>query len=138
MSLETVRISLQGREQLSRLKRYTGVENWNVLCRWAFCLSVAEETKPPLTIVKGDGVEMTWRTFGGVHSELYLALLKHRCLQDGMQLDDKTLGEQFRLHLHRGLAYLSSNKKLRSIADLISPALAQATTTASSLHPRKA
>lgn len=124
MSIETVRISAQGREQLSRLKRYTGVENWNVLCRWAFCVSIAEATKPPMTIVKSEGgVEMTWKTFGGQQAELYLALLKNRCLQDGIDLDDGNLAEQLRLHLHRGLAYLAANRQVRSIVDLIERAL---------------
>jgi DNA sulfur modification protein DndE len=124
MSIETVRISAQGREQLSRLKRYTGVENWNVLCRWAFCVSIAEITKPPLTIVKNEGgVEMTWKTFGGSQAELYLALLKNRCLQDGIEPDDGNLAEQLRLHLHRGLAYLAANRQVRSIVDLIDRAL---------------
>ena len=120
MSIETIRISAQGREQLIRLKRYTGIENWTVLCRWAFCVSIAEFTKPPLTIVKSEGgVEMTWKTFGGSQAEVYLALLKNRCVQDGLEPDDAILVEQFRLHLHRGLAYLAANKQVRSIVDLV-------------------
>lgn len=121
MSLETIRISAQGREQLSRLKRYTGIEHWNVLCRWALCVSLAEPTRPPLTIFKVEGgVEMTWKTFGGPDADLYLALLKQRCLADDIQVDEKGLAEQFRLHLHRGLGYLAANKEVRSIADLVS------------------
>lgn len=128
MSLETIRISAQGREQLSRLKRYTGIEHWNVLCRWAFCVSLAEATKPPPTIMKIEGgVEMTWRTFGGPQSELYFALLKHRCLEDAVEPDDKNLAEQFRLHLHRGLSYLAANREVRSIGDLVSRAAAAST-----------
>lgn len=124
MSIETVRISAQGREQLSRLKRYTGIEHWNVLCRWAFCVSIAEVTKPPLTIVKTEGgVEMTWKTFGGPQAELYLALLTNRCLQDGIEPDDGNLTEQLRLHLHRGLAYLAANRQVRSIVELMDRAL---------------
>ena len=53
MVIETVRIDEQGREQLIRLKRYTGVEFWNVLCRWALCVSLAEPTKPPFRLFKG-------------------------------------------------------------------------------------
>jgi DNA sulfur modification protein DndE len=118
--LETIRISAQGREQLIRLKRHTGIENWNVLCRWAFCVSLAEATIPPPTIMKVEGgVEMTWRTFGGQQAELYLALLRQRCLQDKIDIDDRALAEQFRLHLHRGLAYLAANKEVRSIGDLV-------------------
>lgn len=124
MSIETIRISAQGREQLSRLKRYTGIDQWNVLCRWAFCVSLAEQTKPPPKIFKVEGgVEMTWRTFGGSHAEIYFALLKRRCLQDEIEPDDRNLAEQFRLHLHRGLSYLAANKEVRSIGDLVSRAM---------------
>ena len=51
--------------------------------------------------------------------EVYLALLKVRCERDGLPLDDGTLNEQFRLHLHRGLSYLASDRQIRGIANLI-------------------
>jgi DNA sulfur modification protein DndE len=121
MALETVRITQQGREQLSRLKRYTGIENWNVLCRWSFCVSLAEPTLPPSKAFKGDAaVEMTWKVFGGPYQEVYLALLKERCKRDGFDLSDQTLAEQLRLHIHRGLGYLAANRGLRRIRDLVS------------------
>lgn len=119
MSIETVRISPQGREQLIRLKRYTGIANWNILCRWGFCVSLAEKTRPPVTNLKGEGVEMSWRTFGGAEADLYYAMLKARCIDDGIELTEANLAEQFRLHLHRGLGYLSSNKKTRSIEEFV-------------------
>lgn len=105
MSLETVRISEKAKRQLINVKQKTGIEHWNVLCRWAFCLSLADETPPsPAKIPIDSNVEMTWRTFGGEHHELYLALLKHRCHKDGRS----DLVEQFKLHLHRGIGMLQS------------------------------
>jgi DNA sulfur modification protein DndE len=107
MAIETIRISVQGREQLSRLKRYTGIEHWNVLCRWAFCVSLAEPTRPPETKQKSDSaVEMTWKTFGGPYAEIYWALLEERCYREGISLEQERLAEQFRLHLHRGAELL--------------------------------
>ena len=44
MSLETVRLSQRGKEQLIKLKRVTGIKQWNVLCRWALCVSLADPT----------------------------------------------------------------------------------------------
>lgn len=121
MTIETVRIDEQGREQLIRLKRHTGVETWNVLCRWALCVSLAERTRPPMRLFKGEpAVEIAWRTFGGAHHELYFALLKQRCKRDGYALTDTVLNEQFRLHLHRGLGYLAANRTIRSIEGLSS------------------
>nr|WP_312295456.1 DNA sulfur modification protein DndE [Brevundimonas diminuta] len=119
MAIETVRIDEQGREQLIRLKRHTGIETWNILCRWALCTSLAEPTRPPMRLFKGEAaVEIAWRVFGGVHHELYLALIKQRCLQDDLGIDDATVQEQFRLHLHRGLGYLAADRAVRSISGL--------------------
>lgn len=119
MPIEHIRLSKQAREQLIRLKRHTGVEHWNVLCRWAFCRSLAEPSIPPTVKIPADSnVEMSWKVFGGRQSELYLALLKTRCLRDEVGLDDDNLSQQFRLHLHRGIGYLANDRELRSISAL--------------------
>ena len=116
---ETIRVSERGKQQLIALKRRTGIENWNVLCRWAFCVSLHEKTVPPdEDIIANSSIEMTWKTFGGQHEALYWALLKHRCYRDHIPLDH--LEKYFKLHLHRGISYLYGNKNLRSVVDLVS------------------
>ena len=118
--IETVRVSEGAKDQLITLKRHTGIKNWNVLCRWAFCVSLREETPPPVyPIISDSSIEMTWKVFGGTYAELYWALLKQRCLSDGFGMDDDTLTLQFKLHLHRGIGYLAGDKKLRSIGALL-------------------
>lgn len=100
--IETVRVSQQAKDQLITLKRRTGIANWNVLCRWALCLSLAEESDPPMVdIVTDSSIEMTWRTFGGVESEVYKSLLVFQCNSEGRDLD-----VFFKSHLHRGIGYL--------------------------------
>ena len=42
MSIKQVKVSTQAKEQLIRLKTRTGIAHWNVLCRWAFCLSLRQ------------------------------------------------------------------------------------------------
>jgi DNA sulfur modification protein DndE len=61
---------------------------------------------------------MEWQTFGGDAQELYLALLKERCVLDGMGTSDDVLARQFRLHLHRGIGYLATPHAINSISDL--------------------
>lgn len=120
MAIDHIRVSMQAREQLIRLKRHTGIEHWNVLCRWAFCRSLSEPTTPPPAKIPADSnVEMSWKVFGGRHSDLYMALLKARCLKDGLGVDEESLSQQFRLHLHRGIAYLANDRDIRDIAALI-------------------
>ncbi len=117
---ENIRLSSQARDYLLKLKRNTGIKNWNTLCRWAFCTSLAEPSLPPAAKIPADSnVEMSWKVFGGMHSELYLALLKQRCHRDGVPLDDEAVAQQFRLHLHRGIGYLAADKRIRDVATLV-------------------
>jgi DNA sulfur modification protein DndE len=120
MTIRQIRLSSQAKEQLIRLKTRTGIPQWNILCRWAFCLSVAEPTPPtPIEIPADSNVEMSWPVFGGEYHELYLALLKERCARDGLEMDPDTLNRQFRLHLHRGISYLATPNKIRGIGNLV-------------------
>lgn len=126
MSLDTVRVSQTGKEQLIRLKRNTGLKQWNELCRWALCTSLAEPSVPsPAEIPTDSTIEMSWKVFGGAHADLYLALMRSRCETDNFPLDDETIEQQLRLHLHRGIGYLFGDQDLRSISSLVNRALTQ-------------
>ena len=74
--IENIRVSEKGRQQLLQLKKRTGISNWNVLCRWAFCTSIAESSAPPYEDIPSDSsVEMTWKVFGGQYADVYEALI---------------------------------------------------------------
>lgn len=105
MSLETIRLSEQGKNQLLKLKRATGIKQWNVLCRWALCTSLADPT-PPLVrdVVTDSNVEMTWKTFAGSQAPIYEALITQRAHSEG----EAELGRTAAAHIHRGIGVLSS------------------------------
>ena len=66
MVVETVRVSHRAKDQLIKLKRVTGIEHWNVLSRWGFCLSIAEEgISPTAEIPLDSNIEMGWRSGAG-------------------------------------------------------------------------
>lgn len=116
--VETVRVSQLGRDQLIKLKRQTGLEHWNVLCRWALCVSLREEAPPTYPSGSGDGgVEMTWRVFAGELSDVFTALLILRAREDGLGSGPEAVAECLRLHLHRGLGYLTSSKQVKNVED---------------------
>jgi DNA sulfur modification protein DndE len=125
MAIKQIKLASQGKDQLVRLKSKTGIQQWNILCRWAFCVSIAEDSPPsPVEIPADSNVEMTWHVFGGDYQEIFFALLKERCIRDGIDpSDDTEVNRQFRLHLHRGLGYLSTPNYIRSIADLVAVAV---------------
>ena len=119
--VEVVRLSPVARQQLIQLKRHTKIEQWNILCRWGFCCSLAETTIPsPVPIPTENGIEIEWNTFAGKLSDMLIIALKQRCHNDGLGTDKETLQNQFRLHLHRGIAYLAGNPHIRKIDNLVS------------------
>jgi len=126
MAIEHIRLSQQARDQLITLKRRTGISHWNVLCRWALCRSLAEPARPPVIKLTFDSnVEMSWRTFGGDLGDVLWAALRLRCYNDGLPLDEETLAQQFRLHLHRGIGYLVGDPRVTDVAGLASVGLSE-------------
>jgi DNA sulfur modification protein DndE len=120
MIVKQIILPNQSKDKLSRLKGRTGIQNWNVLCRWALCFSLAEKTIPADNELPADSnVEMSWHTFAGENSEIYAALVKARCKADGLPLDDETLEKYFKLHLNRGIAYMAATNVIKNIDDLV-------------------
>ncbi|MBC9717836.1 DNA sulfur modification protein DndE [Streptomyces sp. TRM66268-LWL] len=124
MSLDNVRLSQPAKDRLVRLKRTTGITQWNVLCRWALALSLKDPSTPLVKdIVTDSNVEMTWKTFAGQHRDLYLALLKQRCVVDGDEPTDENVAKALTVHLHRGIGYLGGHKEMTRIEGLIRSAV---------------
>lgn len=118
--IETVRVVETDRDLLARLKRSTGIKNWNILCRWAFVLSIADPNPTSVDPVGSwSPVEMTWRVFGGPYAEVYWALLVQRAYEDGLS-PESDLDREFNRHLHRGIGQLANLSQKPSIRGLIS------------------
>ena len=124
MIIKQIKLSNQAKEKLSRLKGKTGIKNWNVLCRWALCYSLGEGTMPTDIPINSDSnVEMSWFTFAGEYSELNEALVKEWCISKGLPTDDETIAKYFKLHLERGIGYLSGTNFIRNLDDLLNLAI---------------
>ncbi|WP_405545569.1 DNA sulfur modification protein DndE [Streptomyces phaeochromogenes] len=120
MSLENIRLATPSKDRLVRLKRTTGITQWNVLCRWALALSLADASTPLVKdIVTDSNVEMSWKTFAGQNGDLYLALLKQRCVTDGLEPTDENISKTLTIHLARGIGYLGAHKEMTTIEGLI-------------------
>ena len=124
MVIKQIRLSSQAKDRLGRLKGKTGIKNWNVLCRWAFCYSLRENTIPTDIPINSDSnVEMSWYTFSGEYSDLYDALIRAWCIESGLSTDEDTLSKYFKLHLERGIAYLAGTNFIKNLDDLLNHAL---------------
>ncbi|MEU3502192.1 DNA sulfur modification protein DndE [Streptomyces hundungensis] len=116
----TVRLSQAAKDQLAWLKRHTGLTQWNELCRWGLALSLRDQSTPLVRDITTDSnVEISWRTFAGPHGDVYISLLKQRCVMDGEEPTEAAVSKALLVHLHRGIGYLAGRQDLRSIQSLI-------------------
>jgi DNA sulfur modification protein DndE len=118
--VNNIKLSQTAKDQLVKLKRSTKIDQWNILCRWAFCRSLSETAPPSIVPIPADSnLEMTWKVFGGDLADILTLALKQRCFQDGLGTTPEILSQQFRLHLHRGIGYLAGDRNLRQIEHLV-------------------
>lgn len=111
---DAVRISARGREILIKLKRYTGVGQWNTLCRVAYCYSLAIGTEPTHSPEKGDcALEIEWGTFCGPIKAELAALTIFYSSKHGTAHND--IAKYVRGHVERGLGAIQN---VRSVAEL--------------------
>ncbi len=126
MIVKQIKLSNVSKDRLGRLKGKTGIKNWNVLCRWALCYSLSENTMPTdIAIVSDSNIEISWYTFGGEYSDIYEALMIAWCKKMGMPIDQETLSKYFKLHVERGIAHLSGTNFIKNLDDLINLAIGE-------------
>ena len=115
----SVRVSQQAKDQLIKLKRITGIKQWNVLCRWGLCVSLADPSPPLVRSIRADSnVEMSWKTFAGPLDSSLAALLSHRLAKVDEGFDNEA--DALVAHLHRGIGQLSGSMQSGDdIADLM-------------------
>ncbi len=124
MIIKQIKLTNVSKDRLGRLKGKTGIKNWNVLCRWALCYSLSENTMPTdIQIVADSNVEMSWYTFGGEYSDIYDALMIAWCKKMGLPTDEETLVKYFKLHIERGIAHLSGTNFIKNLDDLLDLAI---------------
>jgi DNA sulfur modification protein DndE len=115
--VETIRVSQRSKEILIKLKRNTGLDQWNVICRWSLCASLSRDSKPPL--IKGiedSNIEMSWKTFAGGLSDTLIAIVSLRAEIDGIEIkSDTAMSEYFRAHLERGISNIQNTKRISSL-----------------------
>lgn len=126
MIIKHFKLSQPEKERLIRMKARTGIQNWNILCRWALCWSLSEPSIPGgVDPLSDSNVEMDWSTFAGEYAEIYEVLLRQRCIRDGLGDDDSTIIKYFRLHLNRGINHYSTRDVLKGSKDLLRSVLSK-------------
>lgn len=106
-----IKLNATARNQLVTLKRRTGIDHNNAICRHALCMSLANPSAPPSENFSfNGGIEIDWRTLTGGEDELYHNLLVARLLSEKRKITDDSIQQALLLHVHRGLSYLVSRR----------------------------
>jgi len=115
--IERIKVSIRGREILIKIKRNTGLEHWNEICRIALCLSLATSKAPQIADKMVDSsIEMDWKTFAGEYQQELAALTLFKAHKDGIDVTKKeALSDYFKAHVERGIAGLQNIKDLKTI-----------------------
>ncbi len=107
--IDRVKISAAAKQQLSTLKKRTGIEHYNVICRHALCESLANESKVPNENIQfTGGIEIDWKVFAGESDDTLLNVLISRTLIDECDCSAPSIRKTLTGHIHRGLGYLAS------------------------------
>jgi DNA sulfur modification protein DndE len=118
--VDVIRLGPATKIRLTTLKRRTGIENWNVLCRWAFCLSMTDPAPAgDRHLDPGSAIEMSWKTFAGEHEALYELLVRNREEVQGELIGDMQFGDLLRAHISRGILRLTAMKSDDSLSDML-------------------
>ena len=124
MIIRQIKFSKKEKDKLIRIKAKTGISAWNVLARWALCISLSDPSIPFGPDVPSDSnVEMSWLTFGGDYQEIYDAIFRERCRNDNIADDPQVIAKYFRLHLQRGINALSAKTGPKDITELLELAM---------------
>lgn len=108
--IERVKLSAAAKQQLSTLKKRTGIEHYNVICRHALCMSLANESKvPDENIQFSGGLEIDWKTFAGEGEFTLTNLLTVRAIAEVGDSSPACVRKVLQSHIHRGLSYLVSD-----------------------------
>ena len=116
-TIDLLRTSANVRNSLTRIKTITGIPNWNVICRWAFCLSLKQTSLPREVDEKLDGIEIDYDTLVGKNKSIYTQLLINNLITHKVEIDKKNLTKYLYAHVNRGVNIIYTNK-LKNISGL--------------------
>jgi len=113
MKLTKIRLTKEASNRLRFVAGRTGLTP-NLLCRIGFCLSLAEPSVPDPKQYPEEDREFNRYTLLGEFDDFFVALLKERCRDDGLEMS--RISDYFRAHLNRGV--ISLQHQVRNVGDI--------------------
>ena len=118
LTIDNLKTSTNLKNFLTRIKTNTGIANWNVICRWAFCLSLKQTSLPREVDEKLDGVEIDYDILVGKNKTIYTQLLINNLITHKVEINKKNLTKYLNAHVNR-VANIIYTNKLKDITGLM-------------------
>ena len=115
--IDKVRLSYKEKNSIARMKGKTGLDNWNVFARWAFCYSLSLDEEVIFVADDKLDVEMTWMVFAGKNFKVYEDLLVQECSRLNLEITKSNLTKVLRFHLRNGINKMFS--QINNLEDFI-------------------
>jgi DNA sulfur modification protein DndE len=110
-----IKIGKDATIRLRMLKGKTGLTP-NLLCRMALCYSLNNQKVTNLVEIDDEGQEFNRYTLTGEYDAYFIALVKERCTQEGLD-PEKDFMTQFKMHLNNGIMAIYS--RVNGLPDLV-------------------
>ena len=117
LTIDNLKTSTNLKNFLTRIKTNTGIANWNVICRWALCLSLKQTSLPREVDEKLDGVEIDYNILVGANKTIYTQLLINNLITHKVEINKRNLTKYLNAHVNRGANIIYTNK-LKDISGL--------------------
>ena len=117
LTIDNLKTSTNLKNSLTRIKTNTGIANWNVICRWALCLSLKQTSLPREVDEKLDGVEIDYDILVGKNKTIYTQLLINNLITHKVEINKRNLTKFLNAHVNRGANIIYTNK-LKDISGL--------------------
>tara|TARA_X000000368_G_C23015082_1_gene705312 strand:+ start:1175 stop:1561 length:387 start_codon:yes stop_codon:yes gene_type:complete len=118
--IEKVRLSYKEKNSIAKMKGYTGLDNWNIFARWAFCYSLSLNEEVIFTEDDKLDIEMTWMVFAGKNFKIYQDLLVQECERLDLEVTKANLSKVLRFHLRNGINKMFGQiKNLEDFSNLV-------------------
>lgn len=115
--IEKVRLSYKEKQSIAKMKGHTGLDNWNIFARWAFCYSLSLNEEVIFTEDDKLDIEMTWMVFAGKNFKIYQDLLIQECERLNIEVTKSNISKVLRFHLRNGINKIFG--QIKSLEDFV-------------------
>ena len=121
--IEFIKIDENGKNIMVNIKKKTGIDNWNVLCRYALLLSLKNRSLIyQFEKEQASSIIMEWKTFSGKYNSILEAIVKFKFSEEMRNKAEhlqETHEKYVNAHINRGIKIMRKTRDIKEIIKMI-------------------